>query len=58
MFVCLALFTATNGLRGALFRAGKRFWSSGVHDPYIIPFEQDKSLKMVSHYQQSSFIKF
>ncbi|VIO88851.1 Uncharacterized protein BM_BM393 [Brugia malayi] len=47
VFVGLALFTATNALRGALFRTGKSFWSSGKYDPYTNLFELGKSLKAI-----------
>uniref|UniRef100_A0A915PWT8 Uncharacterized protein n=1 Tax=Setaria digitata TaxID=48799 RepID=A0A915PWT8_9BILA len=47
MLICLVMFTGTNALRGALFRTGKRFWSSGEYDPYISFFKPDKSLETV-----------
>lgn len=47
MFVCMVLFTATNSLRGASFRVGKRLWPLG-EDPYGNQFERDKLFKMVN----------
>ncbi|KAM3728429.1 FMRFamide-like neuropeptide [Dirofilaria immitis] len=47
VFICLALFTATNALRGALFRTGKRLWSSDEYDPYMSLFKPSRSVEML-----------
>ncbi|VDK65062.1 unnamed protein product [Onchocerca ochengi] len=43
VFVCLALFTETNALRGALFRTGKMLWPFGEYDSDMNLFKPHRS---------------
>ncbi|VDP13232.1 unnamed protein product [Onchocerca flexuosa] len=44
VFVCLALFTETNALRGALFRTGKSLWPFGENNANMNLFKPSRTM--------------